>query len=245
MSASSTPPLWAEATLGDVGYVVRGVTYQKGDAISGTEDGYVPLLRATNITDGGLVLDEDLVFVPRELVSDDQMLRDGDIVIAASSGSIKVVGKTAQLTEPWEGTFGAFCFVFRCSPLVNAKWISLVMRSPSYRERVSSLAKGTNINNLKREHIEETQILVPPRLLQDAIVQQAEELLGVVDGARGELSAAARQVDALDASIISRAISGDLVEGAEDAGHESASVLLERISETLDRPKKRRKRAQV
>jgi type I restriction enzyme S subunit len=70
------------------------------------------VLRAGNITDEGLVFD-DLVFVPAERISVKQRIRQHDVVIVASSGSLDVVGKAAPALADYEGGFGAFCKVLR------------------------------------------------------------------------------------------------------------------------------------
>src|SRR5262249_25859042 len=95
------PAGWAQATLGDLLTVLRGVSYDKADARGAPAEGLVPLVRATNIQQT-LSLDE-LVYVPSRYVSPEQMLQLGDIVVAASSGSRAVVGKAAPLTTAWRG----------------------------------------------------------------------------------------------------------------------------------------------
>jgi type I restriction enzyme S subunit len=122
-----------------------------------------PVLRAGNIQEGSLLLDKDLVYVPDSCIAHQQLLRPGDIVIAASSGSIDVVGKAAQLSEPWGGSFGAFCKVIRpSSERVNPRYLHHYFQSTGYRRKVSSLAAGANINNLKNEHIDDLLLPLPP-----------------------------------------------------------------------------------
>src|SRR4051794_32109076 len=94
-----------EVSIGDVAQTVRGVTYEKHNARRALEAGYVPLLRATNIEAGGLTFD-DLVYVPASVVNEYQRLRAGDIVLAASSGSLSVVGKAALFRGDRDITFG-------------------------------------------------------------------------------------------------------------------------------------------
>jgi type I restriction enzyme, S subunit len=84
----------ARAKVGELAEQVRGVSYGKQDASPAPLPGYLPVLRAGNITDAGLVFD-DLVFVPAERISTKQRIRRHDVVIAASSGSLDVVGKAA------------------------------------------------------------------------------------------------------------------------------------------------------
>ena len=78
---------WPEVFVSDVSELIRGVTYSKEHATDKPQDGYTPVLRATNIQESRLVLESDLVFVPDSNVSANQRLRAGDIVVATSSGS--------------------------------------------------------------------------------------------------------------------------------------------------------------
>lgn len=139
---------------------VRGVSYAKGDAIDSPRPGYVMLLRANNITESGLRTD-DVVYVPASRVAKKQRLLPGDIVIAASSGSLDVVGKAAQVTKPIDATFGAFCKVVRPSNGVEPAYLASYFRSAGYRRTVSNLAAGANINNLRNEHIDNLELPLP------------------------------------------------------------------------------------
>ena len=98
--------------VGDICEQIRGVTYAKSDASDVPRSGFTPILRANNIGQDGLLF-EDLVFVPDAEISPKQRVMPNDVVVAASSGSISVVGKTAQAREGFEGGFGAFCKVLR------------------------------------------------------------------------------------------------------------------------------------
>ena len=139
---------------------IRGVSYSKGDAIETPRPGYVMLLRANNITDSGLNTD-DVVFVPESRVSIKQRLLPGDIVVAASSGSLDVVGKAARVTKQMDATFGAFCKVVRPGEGVDAAYLSSFFQTQNYRRTISSLAAGANINNLRNEHIDNLDLPLP------------------------------------------------------------------------------------
>ncbi|MBI3099526.1 MAG: type I restriction endonuclease subunit S [Planctomycetes bacterium] len=124
------------AKLGDLLTVIRGVSYRKEHASKEPAPDRVPILRATNIQDG-LVFD-DFVYVPNGYVSEEQLLRRGDIVIAASSGSRNVVGKAAQLTTDWSGSFGTFCFGLRPEPGVHPGYLAWFLQTSEYRHQVSN-----------------------------------------------------------------------------------------------------------
>jgi type I restriction enzyme S subunit len=154
---------WPTVLVGEIAQQVRGVSYDKSQVSNSAAPGLRPVLRAGNIQEGSLLLDKDLVYVPDSCIAHQQLLRPGDIVIAASSGSIDVVGKAAQLSEPWGGSFGAFCKVIRpSSERVNPRYLHHYFQSTGYRRKVSSLAAGANINNLKNEHIDDLLLPLPP-----------------------------------------------------------------------------------
>ena len=138
----------------------------------------LPVLRANNITDDGLSF-EELVFVKVSRIRDSQLLKAGDIVIAASSGSLSVVGKAAQVGRDLDAAFGAFCKVVRPGTKVHPAYLGHFFRTPAYRSKISSLAAGANINNLRSEHIDDLPIPLPPLPEQRriaAILDQADAL---------------------------------------------------------------------
>ncbi len=152
---------WKQVKVGDVAQQVRGVTYTSGEAIDNFAEGYCALLRANNISDEGIDLN-DVIYVPNSRVNAKQILKQNDILIAASSGSLSVVGKALTFEESGRYTFGAFCKVIRANENVHAKFLAHFFQTKGYREIVSSLAAGANINNLKNEHIDNLDLLLPP-----------------------------------------------------------------------------------
>jgi len=154
---------WQTIPISEIAQQVRGVSYNKSQVSNNHSEGFIPILRAGNIQNGSLILDQDIVFVPEKCVSSQQLLRPGDIVLAASSGSLDVVGKAAQIKNQWFGSFGAFCKVVRAtSDRIDPRYLHHFFQSSGYRRRVSSLAAGANINNLKNEHIDTLEIPIPP-----------------------------------------------------------------------------------
>ncbi len=158
----------------DIATQLRGVSYAKEDASYSPAEGLVPILRANNITEHGLDFN-GLVYVPKSCVKDKQLIKKGDVVIAASSGSIQVVGKAAYAEADFYGSFGAFCKVLRPSKLVDAKYFSYFFQTPFYRNTISSLAAGANINNLKNEHLDDFEIPLPPLAEQIHIAQVLDQ----------------------------------------------------------------------
>ena len=175
---------------------LRGVSYGKSDASSTPRPGYLPVLRAGNITEDGLTFD-DLVFVLAERISAKQKIRRNDVVIAASSGSLDVVGKAARALNDYEGGFGAFCKVLRPGPDVDPAYFAHFFRTQQYRQRVSALAAGVNINNLRNEHLDEIQIPMPALREQ----RRLAEILDTAQALRAKRRAVIAQLDTLTQSI--------------------------------------------
>ena len=182
--------------VGDISKQVRGVTYAKSDASAVPRIGYSPMLRANNIGEHGLLL-EDLIFVPNSKISPKQRIVPNDVVVAASSGSISVVGKTAQARLGFDGGFGAFCKVLRPGPDVDPHYFGHYFRTPLYRRVVSQLASGANINNLKQEHLNDLLIPLPPLAEQNRIAR----ILDAVDALRVKRREALAQLDMFIRSI--------------------------------------------
>ena len=227
------PPGWAVTTLGDLLEVLRGVTYDKQNAVGEARDGFVPILRATNITSS--LTFTDLVYVPERYVSAAQLLQKHDIIVAASSGSASVVGKTALLLEDWHGSFGAFCFALRSSPQVDAKFLSFFTHTTEYRNQVTALAAGVNINNLRRHHIEEISVCLPPLPEQRRIVGEIERQFSLLDAGVANLKRVQANLKRYRTSVLQAACEGRLVPTeaelarAEGRDYEPAAVLLSRI----------------
>jgi type I restriction enzyme S subunit len=203
----SLPSGWSEQTIADVAEVIRGVTYSKIDTITAKDEDAVPLLRATNLEPGKIDY-EDMVYIPKSGVKPQQFLQVNDIFLAASSGSISVVGKSAQVKKVNGETFGAFCAVIR--PLkISSKYLGLWVQTPFVRELWSSAAKGTNINNLKPSDLSQTKIPVPPLPEQERIVEILEDHLSRLDAALADVKRARELIDSLNRSALERYFPSD------------------------------------
>jgi type I restriction enzyme S subunit len=176
--------------ISEIAEQVRGVTYSKDDASPSESDGMVPILRANNITDNGLQF-SNLVWVPKSCVSQKQMLRKGDIVVATSSGSLDVVGKAAPVEHDVEASFGAFCKVVRPGKSTDSHYLANYFKTAKYRAIISGLAAGANINNLRNEHIDNLEIPLPALAEQKRIAA----ILDKADAIRRNLQQSLRLSD--------------------------------------------------
>jgi len=203
---------WPEVTLSVVADLVRGVSYPKTDSRDDAAAGYVPVLRATNIQDARLVLDSDLVYVAKSNVSAEQHLRPGDIVVATSSGSKHLVGKSAILHGHWNGSFGAFCAGIRPKPNIESRYLAFFLHSPRYWKEIGKKALGVNINNLRRGDLETLSLPLPPMATQHEIVAEIEKQFSRLDEAVANLQRVKANLKRYKAAVLTAAVSGNLVE---------------------------------
>ena len=156
--------------LGDYITQIRGVSYKPADLSLALDDEHITLLRANNINSNHIILD-DVQFVGRNKVSAAQIIQNNDILMCASSGSLEHVGKTALCNLSGTYTFGAFCKLIRANGLLQAEYIAAYMNSDGYRRTITELAQGTNINNLRNEHIDELRLPIPSAEQQNIFIE--------------------------------------------------------------------------
>lgn len=177
-------------TIKSISKQIRGVSYTPRDVSDVPLNNHIRLLRANNITEIGIDL-TDTVFVNKNCISETQKLKVGDILIAASSGSIRIVGKAILIEDEINSSFGAFCKVIRPTEKVDYRYLSYYFRSSEYRQNISNLAAGANINNLRNEDLDNLEIPLPPLPIQkriaeildaaDALKRKDQELLKKYD----------------------------------------------------------------
>lgn len=177
--------------LGDACEIIGGVSYKPADLHPEFDKSSIPLLRANNISNGELAL-ENVQFVDKSRVADAQMLQSGDILLCASSGSKSSVGKAAQFDGSTPTTFGAFCKVIR-PKRIQADYLSFFFQSDRYRNIIESVCTGTNINNLNSKIIKGIALDIPAPEIQ---IERAI-MLRTVSGQTRRCSAILNNLDKL------------------------------------------------
>lgn len=174
------PNGWEWKELKSFGKFIRGVSYKKEQLLETKKENDLILLRANNIQNE-LNLDE-VQIIPKE-VAKGKILEDGDVLFAMSSGSKHLVGKNILINRLTDYTFGAFCSVYRNTKkgILDNYYLSYVLKSNLYREKLSALSMGANINNLKSSDLEIMKIPTPPLSEQQRIVSKLDLLFEKID----------------------------------------------------------------
>ena len=171
---------WPLVKVSDICNQIRGVSYKKDQISDLPREGFTKLYRSNNISSDGSLNENKLVFVSESCISDKQLLQQGDVFMTASTGSKSAIGKNLQIHEADKVTFGAFCKVLRPqSGKVDFKYFGYFFKRAEFRNYISNVVEGANINNLKNEHIDSLEIPLPPLPIQKkiaAVLEKADNL---------------------------------------------------------------------
>jgi type I restriction enzyme S subunit len=168
------PEGWEVGTLKNISELIRGVSYSKNDIRKADDEGVIPILRATNITENVIDLD-NMVYVPNQFVSSTQILNKYDILITMSSGSIEHIGKNGFFYFDKKVAFGAFC-----AKLVAKKNFRYYLYSYTQSDFMFATIKneclGTNINNLNSSLVNGFKTIIPPEELIEKFNTQVKNI---------------------------------------------------------------------
>ncbi len=220
---SNLPTLWQIKTLKSFGIFIRGVSYKKEQLLKEKTTNSVFLLRANNIQEK---LDlADLQIVPKEL-ADGKIVQDNDIIFAMSSGSRHIVGKNIILQNLQDYSFGAFCGLFRITNKdLNSHYLAYFLQSDFYRKYIVKFAKGTNINNVRFNDLENLQIPLPPLEIQKRIVARLERAFEKIEKGSAHLQDAKTKLAKYKQSLLKSAFDGTLTAAASLRGVEKAETI--------------------
>ena len=196
------PSDWTESKLLDHVNLVQGLTYiPKNVKPSGTL-----VLRSSNIQNGTLSL-LDNVYVNVN-VSEEKMVRPGDILVCVRNGSSALIGKSCILPMLSNTTFGAFMSVLRGD---TTGFFAKLFESDIVQEQVRGRSNAT-INQITKKDFQSIEVTVPSEPEQKDIAQTLgcfnayiadlteliEKKCGIRDGAISDLLSATTRLAGFD-----------------------------------------------
>ncbi|WP_435607223.1 restriction endonuclease subunit S [Pseudomonas knackmussii] len=113
------------------------------------------------------------------------------------------------------------------SPLINSKFLEIVLRSRLIQDLATRNVKTTAIPDLQLGVISRFPVPLSSDKEQAEIVRRVEQLFAVADQLESKVATAQTRIDRLTQSILAKAFRGELV--PQDPNDEPASLLLERI----------------
>ncbi|MDM2847454.1 restriction endonuclease subunit S [Citrobacter sp. Cpo074] len=226
-----------ENILTTLGNIAKNIKYGTSKKCSETQ-GSTAVLRIPNIGPG-YIINSNLKYADfdqKELVT--LTLKEGDLLLIRSNGSVDLVGKVAVISEnDTEYLYAGYLIRVRLNKERAApKYISYCLQSPQLRQVIENIARSTSgVNNINSKELASLEIPLPPLPEQHEIVRSVEQLFAYADTIEKQVNSALTRVNSLTQSILAKAFRGELTAQwrAENpdliSGENSAAALLEKI----------------
>ena len=162
-------------------------------------------------------------------------LKNGDVLVVRSNGSIAIVGKYALISKADERyLFAGYLIRLRCNAAVLLPdYLAALFSSHLLRIQIEYKAKSTSgVNNINSSEIQSFIVPLCSPSEQKVVVELLSTCLSAVDDIEAKIDNQLLRAYALRQSILSAACAGQLV--AQNPSDEPASILLNRIKAEKD-----------
>ena len=188
------------------------------------------VLRIPNVV-RGVVDTSDLKGAPfEEPEKRTYALRNGDILVIRSNGSISIVGKCAIISKAEEQyLYAGYLIRLRSNPVtLLPDYLAALLSSHLLRTQIEHKAKSTSgVNNINSSEIQSLIIPLCSLSEQEVVVGRLSASLAAIDAIEAEVENQLLKTNALRQSILKKAFAAQLV--AQSPNDEPASILLDRI----------------
>ncbi|HUY33544.1 MAG TPA: N-6 DNA methylase [Pirellulales bacterium] len=192
-----TDPEWPMVELGSMATFKNGVNYARENKGTG-----IKVIGVADFQDSLVAPLEDLHEInPKCVVTNDDLVHDGDIVFVRSNGNKVLVGRSLLVQANGERvTHSAFTIRLRFSEGdMLPMFYALVFKDPAYR--VQLMGRGANINNLSQDILRNLLVPLPPLDVQREIVAELEGERKLVDANRELIARMEKKIQARLAEI--------------------------------------------
>lgn len=221
IESGDLPSGWAYSTIGEI-----CLAPQYGWTTSGSNQGDIHLLRTTDITKGRIEWGSVPFCKDCPSEAEKYLLNDGDIVISRAGS----VGYSYLVRKPQKSIFASYLIRFR--PLINGKYLSLFLKSPSYWKAISEKSVGIALANVNASKLKQIVIPIAPLPEQARIADKVEELFSFLDAGVISLRAVQAKLKRYRKAVLKAAFEGKLTEQWRKTHQdqiEPAKKLLDRI----------------
>ena len=162
--------------LKDIVDFIPGITYPKTAEVKYTTDNKI--LPSDNITlNDELSIKKVIYLNPQQILDSNKKLKEGDIYITMSNGSLNHIGKQIYIENDIPYYCGGFMNILRRkNPEILPKYIHYVLSSHAIKDTIRNIAKGSNINNLSSK-LKYVKIPIPADVdIQKGVIHELDEL---------------------------------------------------------------------
>lgn len=154
-------------------------------------------------------------------------IRDGDLLLARASGSLRLVGRVAIANTATTNLYLSDKVLRLCLPDALVSWVYWFLRSPVGRSQIESAASGISMHNITQPSLKGLKIPMLDSSRRATHLVAIEAAYAHADALEVEAVRARALIDRLESAILAKAFRGELV--PQDPHDEPASVLLDRI----------------
>ena len=172
------PETWVWCKIKDLLDIQTGASFKKEQANANKKG--IRILRGGNIQPNKYIFKDDDVFVAKEFVNENTLLKRNYIITPAVT-SLENIGKMTVVEKDYNDvSAGGFVFIIRpyLQEFTHSLLIAFFLQSPFLIEMMQGITKksGAAFYNLGKERLKELYIPLPPLKEQQRIVAQIEKL---------------------------------------------------------------------
>ena len=168
------PDNWCWVRLGDIALKIH-----YGFTASANSAGNVKLLRITDIQNDSVDWQKVTRCDVTESHKKEYLLRDGDIVIARTGGTIGKTFVVENLSEV--AVFASYLIRLVFNENISSRYVKIFSGSPLYWKQIIDKSQGTGQPNVNGQSLKNLILPLPPLTEQKRIVECLEELLAEVN----------------------------------------------------------------
>jgi type I restriction enzyme, S subunit len=222
-----------KAPFVSVGGIALNIAY--GSSAKSAPTGEVAVLRMGNIRRGELDW-TDLVFTSDEKEIDRYLLEPGDVLFNRTNGSPQLVGKTAVYHGERPAIHAGYLIRIRCDERVVPDYLGYCLNSPAGREYcIAVRSDSAGQSNINAKKLAAFQFRCPSLDEQQAIVDLVRAGMRRLAIGEAAVAQAFQMLERLNDRMLDEALTGRL--GTKNSSDEPASVQLDRLVATKQKPK--------
>ena len=174
-------------------------------------EGY-PVLRIPNINNGEID-SSDLKYAMLDEKEYNQLaLKDGDILVIRSNGSLSIVGQCAIVREQYEKwVYAGYLIRIRCNNELLPEYLNYIFQSYQVRKQIVEKSHSmSGVNNFSADKIKQLEIAWYPVGVQKQIVDKLNVMFGELNKIERRYNNLCDKLDKLPQALLCKAFKGEL-----------------------------------